>query len=774
MAPPASFDEEDEAFWGEELASDDGAPPSTSTDTDTPTPTPPGTGPTCGAIAAAPIQSSITQFFGGGWKTPTRSCSRVLSTNSTAPSSTPRRGPAAGQSTSATTEAGRRIGSQSPDAVVPTNCENDSEFLLLTNEEKDKVHSSTSLVWQYFKKINKDLAKCNSCGSEAKTPTGSTTLLTRHLSKVHLNLYSEYCRLQKIKTRLALDRARKRKSNVPKLKRLVNFPLDSKGKRSKEITRAIAVFMAKGLKPYSVVEEVGFLALVNVLEPRYMVPSRSQFSRTIIPTMYEDGKRKLQERLQELCDNESLESVSITIDGWSSRKLDAFLAFTLQFINPDWAMEKHTLDLDPFPGAHTADAICERMDDKLSEYFLNSRHVKKYVTSDNGSNMLAALEQPKEERILDEEIAEILRHKKAWEHFKCFNHTGQLAINDTKKDMNMISVIEKLSKLVQRYSKSRTAKESFEKFQSELKLPGHGLLQRVKTRWNSDFIMMERAVEQKQAIVAECTAAGEDHLTTQEWKLAEGFVEVLRPLAEHTNEMGSEQKPTASMILPTIFEITSDLKDFIRSAPRGTGIQFARKILSNLESRFEYYRDNETIKVATLVDPRYKNILEDQSWIQSAQEILENEAAEKYRVRIRRGLEVPTTPTRTALHSPTSEPAAKKGRWRHLQQKTAVRTTHTNEESSKKIQDEVKSYLLLPTIEVEEDPLAWWKANHTSFPNLALVAKQYLAIAGTEVSSERVASSGSNVVTPKRTNLATEHVKELVFLHDNLEIPGFY
>ncbi|KAE8738173.1 hypothetical protein FOCC_FOCC016354 [Frankliniella occidentalis] len=85
--------------------------------------------------------------------------------------------------------------------------------------------------------------------------------------------------------------------------------------------------------------------------------------------------------------------------------------------------------------------------------------------------------------------------------------------------------------------------------------------------------------------------------------------------------------------------------------------------------------------------------------------------------------------------------------------------------------DKVQSYLLLPNIEVDADPLEWWKANQSVFPNLSLVAKHYLGIAGTEAPSERVASTRSVIATPKRTNILYEHLKELAFLHDNLKVP---
>lgn len=67
------------------------------------------------------------------------------------------------------------------------------------------------------------------------------------------------------------------------------------------------------------------------------------------------------------------------------------------------------------------------------------------------------------------------------------------------------------------------------------------------------------------------------------------------------------------MILPTIFENTSDLKELIRNAPIRVlaGIQFARQILADIERRFAHYTDRTTLRIATLIDPRYKDILED-------------------------------------------------------------------------------------------------------------------------------------------------------------------
>ncbi|KAE8745039.1 hypothetical protein FOCC_FOCC008351 [Frankliniella occidentalis] len=201
--------------------------------------------------------------------------------------------------------------------------------------------------------------------------------------------------------------------------------------------------------------------------------------------------------------------------------------------------------------------IYERMQEMIKSIGLESEDISKYIISDHGSNFLSALAEPSEGRRLDKEIAEALKNDRDWEHGRCFNHTTQLAITDSKKELGINNVIDKVSQLVKRYQKSKNALELYQQFQKEHGLLQHELVQNVKTLWDSDFRLLERAVEQKAAITSELSAAGEDNLTAVEWKLAEGFVEVLRPVANHTAEMGSEKGPISSMIIPTIYEIES-------------------------------------------------------------------------------------------------------------------------------------------------------------------------------------------------------------------------
>lgn len=77
---------------------------------------------------------------------------------------------------------------------------------------------------------------------------------------------------------------------------------------------------------------------------------------------------------------------------------------------------------------------------------------------------------------------------------------------------------------------------------------------------------------------------------------------------------------------------------------------------------------------------------------------------------------------------------------------------------------EVERYKSSPDLDLEDDPLQWWKINSNVYPRLAQLALKYLTIPATSVPSERVFSRGGNIITDTRGSLTNQHASELVFL----------
>ena len=61
-------------------------------------------------------------------------------------------------------------------------------------------------------------------------------------------------------------------------------------------------------------------------------------------------------------------------------------------------------------------------------------------------------------------------------------------------------------------------------------------------------------------------------------------------------------------------------------------------------------------------------------------------------------------------------------------------------------EDELAAYLALPQInyETEWDALDWWKANAKKFPNLSVMARQYLGCPATSATVERFVLTGGD------------------------------
>lgn len=82
---------------------------------------------------------------------------------------------------------------------------------------------------------------------------------------------------------------------------------------------------------------------------------------------------------------------------------------------------------------------------------------------------------------------------------------------------------------------------------------------------------------------------------------------------------------------------------------------------------------------------------------------------------------------------------------------------------------ELSSYLLSPTLDSEENPLAWWRLHKVTYPRLSKLARRYLCIPATSSPSERLFSASGNVVTCQRSCLKPSKVDMLVFLCKNLQ-----
>ena len=86
----------------------------------------------------------------------------------------------------------------------------------------------------------------------------------------------------------------------------------------------------------------------------------------------------------------------------------------------------------------------------------------------------------------------------------------------------------------------------------------------------------------------------------------------------------------------------------------------------------------------------------------------------------------------------------------------------------KKAKEELKKWKANPN-QKSYDVMTFWNNHRLKFPSLAPIARKWLCALATSVPSERCFSTSGNVVTKKRAALGSDHIRDIIFIHDNVD-----
>lgn len=122
-----------------------------------------------------------------------------------------------------------------------------------------------------------------------------TSTMTSHILRRHEITLS--------KTKAAADNCEKNKHiSTGQLRLPEALGLRNKYPRSLtkhgDITRYIGVFIAKDIRPFSMLANSGFINMNRALDPTYDMPGESHFSETGIQKLYDETKKRVCEELK--------------------------------------------------------------------------------------------------------------------------------------------------------------------------------------------------------------------------------------------------------------------------------------------------------------------------------------------------------------------------------------------------------------------------------------------------------------------------------------------
>lgn len=227
-----------------------------------------------------------------------------------------------------------------------------------------------------------------------------------------------------------------------------------------------------------------------------------------IPRLYTETREAVMEQL-----SGPNKYFSCTTDLWTSRAMDAYMTITVQMITESWEMDAWCLGCSEMNSDHKAENLLEALDETMEDWNMDKNKMSA-VTTDNASNNIKAFSQ-----------------RYTW--IPCFGHNLDLATDKALAIDRVSSALSRLRKTVSAFSRSPKMSRLLLEKQTDLGLPQKKLLHDTPTRWISGYDMVERFLEQQQAVSAAlATEKKKWHLMPRDSDITtlETVKEVLGPL----------------------------------------------------------------------------------------------------------------------------------------------------------------------------------------------------------------------------------------------------
>ena len=353
------------------------------------------------------------------------------------------------------------------------------------DEDEDVVtrpHKHTSNVWEHIDKETDPVnPKCKLC-NKIFSKHSSTSTLRNHLKSKHKTIYKEA-------GQTTLDFLK------------VSF-------YDKKTNSAIVKFLVKwiviDMLPFSLVESSYFKDFLEKLNPKFQCPSRFALKDSIISEFNIRRSHIISfiKNIPGYC--------SFTTDIWSSINNDAFIGVTIHYITNEWELKHFTLEVFKITGSHTGSAIYEFLSNLLEEFDIKKKIIS--ITTDNGSNIVAACNLLKNDFDSYSDMPNFV-------HCRCICHILNLAVNvGIKEEENLI---KKLRKIVKHIRKTQSCLEELKRLAIASNKGFKRPILDVKTRWNSTFYMIQRALELQDDLYTVKSlnkSISDIWLTQNEWK----------------------------------------------------------------------------------------------------------------------------------------------------------------------------------------------------------------------------------------------------------------
>lgn len=348
---------------------------------------------------------------------------------------------------------------------------------------------------------------------------------------------------------------------------------------------------------YNFVKKPSFINAMRCGGPDKTFISRANLSDTIIAKTVE-----LKKSVVDILDREI--SVALTFDIWTAENSSTgYGCVTGHFIDSEFNMQSAILEFKHLPFPHDTQCICDFLKHVIYSFRIQSKVVS--ITTDSASNNISGISKLKNECALGGNFST------GFLHFRCVAHIIHGAV---RKALDRFSpAIRAIRGIITTIRGSVKRVERFEKITEEYINDHSGRTSLTRTlklkvdleiRWNSTFIMLERAVLLQGPITRALVLIPE--LVDQgpiDWVRIMELIRFLKPFYEVTERLCGTNYATISLINTSVPKLITFLEreefsdELIASA--------ARALLDQLQLYHEHLTQ-DLVYLATVLDPRIK------------------------------------------------------------------------------------------------------------------------------------------------------------------------
>ena len=137
--------------------------------------------------------------------------------------------------------------------------------------------------------------------------------------------------------------------------------------RRAQVDKALLDMIVIDLLPVSIVQDRGFQHFLQVVDHKYVPPSRRTIMRERLPMIYESKRRELIDKLADV------KWLSFTTDLWTSNTTMGYITVTCHYVSKDWVMESAVLTTSHAPESHTIAYLATELKKITDEWNISSK-----------------------------------------------------------------------------------------------------------------------------------------------------------------------------------------------------------------------------------------------------------------------------------------------------------------------------------------------------------------------------------------------------------------